>query len=228
MHAHKRVIALCVACQLASPLERQSTPLLLLFLPRRPSDRNARPGTRPSAGQTTGTRIMATRIPRRNKRGRCATSLHKREQQQPAMLVREGGHNAETSAAAARRRGADGPRGQASRSHPTIGAAGGKQGRLLAPRNRSAPRWMQAALGARGDGQPAVICSAGQPLQLLAGTRRVPPYYRQLCHIPWHGNKPFRPLEFVFTNAYWDGGEEGGVGNRWSVEGLSAVGTENV
>ncbi|KAH6939079.1 hypothetical protein HPB50_015721 [Hyalomma asiaticum] len=119
----------------------------------------ARPGTRPSSsGQNDGdTHNGDTHSEQRNKRGRCATSLlHKREQ---AAIGAHGEDNAETSAAAARRRGAaDGPRGQA-RIRRAIGAAGGKQGRLAFAKPVGARD--AAALGAERWWW-SVICSAGR------------------------------------------------------------------
>ncbi|KAL1422398.1 hypothetical protein MTO96_022268 [Rhipicephalus appendiculatus] len=62
---------------------------------------------------------------------------------------------------------------EARHSHPTVGAAGGKQGRLLAPPpNRSAPRWMLRRVGR--DGQPTV-CTG----RCLIPSERPPPPRRR-------------------------------------------------
>lgn len=101
-------------------LHERSKPVcsLLLFLPRRPSDRNARPGTRPSVAQTT--RVMATRIPGSEtsvgvaQRGCTSAGTHRRDNAEarrrarwatrPGTRIRPSGPRAENKDASWRRR----------------------------------------------------------------------------------------------------------------------------
>ncbi|KAL3204785.1 hypothetical protein MRX96_041168 [Rhipicephalus microplus] len=106
------------------------------------SFRSERAPRNTTIGGPNDTRNGDTHSGQRNKRGRCATWLHKRGQssegQRGGPKTRQMGH-------------------EARHSHPTIGAAGGKQGRLLAPpSNRSARDGCCAALGAMVSRQTAL------------------------------------------------------------------------